>query len=246
MSVTVIAEITQKNSANFAIVSDTNVKGGFSIVADSTARDAIPTGVRKNQMWVCTASDGKVWSLGSDLTTWTEKTFGAAVTYGTSSGTACEGNDSRLTNTRVPTDATVTSAKMDPTFLAGIVQATSPYAGCSTIHDGTNWVKVGSPLAVHASNLDVTFTPHASSKVVLMVTAQAASTTKYVTVDHTNYVLNEGISVMFPVPSTGVAWGIKNLAGTVIYTGPTSGYSHNVDLLYDGVSFIIAGLRRVY
>lgn len=35
-----------------------------------------------------------------------------AVTYGTAAGTAAQGNDSRLTNTRTPTDNTVTTAKI--------------------------------------------------------------------------------------------------------------------------------------
>jgi hypothetical protein len=35
-----------------------------------------------------------------------------SVTYGTSSGTACEGNDTRLSDTRTPTDGTVSTAKI--------------------------------------------------------------------------------------------------------------------------------------
>ena len=36
----------------------------------------------------------------------------ASVTYGTTSGTACQGNDSRLSDTRTPTDGSVTTAKL--------------------------------------------------------------------------------------------------------------------------------------
>lgn len=45
---------------------------------------------------------------GGDLTT--DRTL--AVAYGTASGTAAQGNDTRLSDTRTPTDGTVTNAKI--------------------------------------------------------------------------------------------------------------------------------------
>lgn len=55
-----------------------------------------------------TVTAGTGLSGGGDLTA--NRTL--AVTYGTTAGTAAQGNDSRLSDTRTPTDNTVTSAKI--------------------------------------------------------------------------------------------------------------------------------------
>lgn len=79
-----------------------------------------------------TALDGKVGtgrkvSAGTGLTGGGDLTADRtiAVSYGTTSGTACQGNDSRLSDTRTPTDGSVTSAKLDSTLTTAIGKANS-------------------------------------------------------------------------------------------------------------------------
>jgi len=52
------------------VTDDGDVRGGVHIVADTTARDAIPAAMRKQGM-VARLYDGSEYSLGADLTTWT-------------------------------------------------------------------------------------------------------------------------------------------------------------------------------
>jgi len=52
------------------VTDDGDVRGGVHIVADTTARDAIPVAMRKQGM-VAHLFDGSEYQLGSDLTTWT-------------------------------------------------------------------------------------------------------------------------------------------------------------------------------
>ena len=63
-----------------------------------------------------------------------------SVTYGTTSGTACQGNDSRLSDTRTPTDGSVTTAKIanDAVTYAKIqnVSATDRLLGRSSAGSG--------------------------------------------------------------------------------------------------------------
>lgn len=73
MAIRVIDTIKPKNDADFAIVEDINLKGGLSVVANATARDAITTNHRKAGMIVVTQDDAKVWQLDAGLTTWTER-----------------------------------------------------------------------------------------------------------------------------------------------------------------------------
>lgn len=61
----------------FPILEDTHLKGGFRVVADATARDAIDTNARVEGMVVRTVDDNKLWSLGAGLTNsdWTLASF---------------------------------------------------------------------------------------------------------------------------------------------------------------------------
>lgn len=65
----------------------------------NTVRDSIPI--------ITTAAEG----LLDDLSVSAMRTT-LGVAYGTTSGTVCQGNDSRLSDTRTPTDNSVTQAKM--------------------------------------------------------------------------------------------------------------------------------------
>ena len=76
MGVPVTSEITPYGGGAFATHDEQFGKGGFRSVADVTARNALPAGRRAAGMWVKTLSDGLLFSLGADLTTWTQVAFG--------------------------------------------------------------------------------------------------------------------------------------------------------------------------
>ena len=61
-----------------------------------------------------------------------------SVTYGTTSGTACQGNDSRLSDTRTPTDGSVTDAKIDP---AGLSTSSLNWAAIAEWQPSTAYAK---------------------------------------------------------------------------------------------------------
>lgn len=54
------------------LVEDIYFKGGFRVVADAIARDAIKAQAKKVGMLVLTALDGKIWQLQEDKISWVE------------------------------------------------------------------------------------------------------------------------------------------------------------------------------
>ena len=86
-------------------------KGGYRSVADTTERDAIPSPRREAGMLVLTLSDGKMWKLASDLTTWSEFSIGASSQVSGLATVATSGNYSDLTNKpTIPAATTSASA----------------------------------------------------------------------------------------------------------------------------------------
>lgn len=71
MPITVISNIVPANNLKFPIIEDIHLKGGLRVVANSTERDNIDSAARKVGMYVVTVSDGLIWSLDSNLTSWT-------------------------------------------------------------------------------------------------------------------------------------------------------------------------------
>lgn len=70
MPVQVASFIIPKNGAQWYLVEDRFVKGGFQTVPTSNDRDAIPSDNRKEGMLVWVQSDHSLWQLTYDLTTW--------------------------------------------------------------------------------------------------------------------------------------------------------------------------------
>lgn len=60
------------NGNSWFLLEDKYVKGGYQVVADTLARDAILSSNRKAGMLVYTQADGKTWRLNADLLTWAE------------------------------------------------------------------------------------------------------------------------------------------------------------------------------
>lgn len=52
------------------VVEDIQFRGGYRVVSDTTARDAIESGSRKAGMLVYTQAEGRAWVLSSDLLSW--------------------------------------------------------------------------------------------------------------------------------------------------------------------------------
>jgi hypothetical protein len=82
MPVTVIDRIVPKNNGAFPVVGDEHFLGGFRIVADAAARDAIPSQRRTVGMWVKTRDDLKMWTLvgGTGNANWQEVIFATGET----------------------------------------------------------------------------------------------------------------------------------------------------------------------
>lgn len=68
MPIFLIDKIKQKNALTFALLDDTDLDGGFRVVADATARDAVPADSRKEGMCVYSQSESTLWHLKSGLT----------------------------------------------------------------------------------------------------------------------------------------------------------------------------------
>ena len=71
MSIPLIAEIVPKNNGQFALLDDTNIRGGFRIIDNLTILHAIPSDKRKQGMMAFVVSEDVMYSLESDLATWT-------------------------------------------------------------------------------------------------------------------------------------------------------------------------------
>lgn len=76
MPITVSSNLIPRNGAKWHVVEDTYVKGGFRVVANAAARDAIYTDATakltlKTGMLLVTADDGRVWQY-SGAGVWTE------------------------------------------------------------------------------------------------------------------------------------------------------------------------------
>lgn len=61
-----------------------------------------------------------------------------SVTWGTTSGTSCQGNDSRLSDTRTPTDGSVTDAKIAS---GGLATASLNWAAIASWAPSTSYAK---------------------------------------------------------------------------------------------------------
>lgn len=82
MPIFLIDTLKAKNSGTFALVEDSDLKGGFRAVADTAARDAIPAAKRSSGMLVYTVADAAFWVLGAGLGNgdWSAASFGSVTT----------------------------------------------------------------------------------------------------------------------------------------------------------------------
>lgn len=101
-------------------------KGGYRSVADIAERDAIPQLRREAGMLVCVLTDGKVWRLGDNLTTWAEFKSGA------SSWDELSGKPSTFT----PSSHTHTTSQITD-FASAVAAASQATSDASLLTSGT-------------------------------------------------------------------------------------------------------------
>ena len=70
MPIYVASNFLPKSLGPFPLIEDTYQLGGFRVVSATADRDAIPTLRRKEGMMVFVRSDGRLYQLAADLTTW--------------------------------------------------------------------------------------------------------------------------------------------------------------------------------
>lgn len=74
MPIPLISEIIPKNNGDFALLDDSNIRGGFRVVNNLTERNAIPADRRKIGMKVFVISTDNIYTLENDLSSWTVDT----------------------------------------------------------------------------------------------------------------------------------------------------------------------------
>ena len=130
-------------------------KGGFRSVADTTERDAITSPRREAGMLVLTLSDGKVWKLASDLTTWSE--FSAGTSSASSvAWTDITGRPATFTpsaHTHQVADVSGLQTALDLKQAAGSYAAASHTHTSSQITDFSSAVAAAAPSTTNASLL---------------------------------------------------------------------------------------------
>lgn len=103
-----------KIGSTAGLVVQTGASGALSTLTAGTSGQVLKQG-SSGLEWGTAGGVGTVTSVtaGTGLTGDTITSSGTiAVTYGTTASTACEGNDARLSDTRTPTDNTVSTAKL--------------------------------------------------------------------------------------------------------------------------------------
>ena len=113
--INVIAEFKPINNGRFALMDDSVIRGGFHVVPTLFERDRIPADRRKIGMLVNVIENGTIYKLldnGTWLSSFNPYSFSTGFTvsenhtvsinFGTTSGSVCSGDDSRLSNARTP------------------------------------------------------------------------------------------------------------------------------------------------
>lgn len=163
-------------NGTFPLLDDGEQRGGFRIVTDIAARDAIPAERRKQGMLVGVQSDGKLYVLSSDLTTWVEFVSGGAGgtpvpgTIYVDATSGSDGNDGLTPATAVQTfQAALDRRRLRIKLLTDVTVTTNlifPGGGSTRIQVYSDLVDQAGPLTSAAgstnfklTNSSWTFTP---------------------------------------------------------------------------------------
>jgi hypothetical protein len=82
MGIQILSTFTRAGVGNYPLLDDMDVKGGYRVVADTTARDAIPSNIRKAGMLVYVTATSQTFRLSGDMVTWLEDGGGSSSSVG--------------------------------------------------------------------------------------------------------------------------------------------------------------------
>jgi hypothetical protein len=186
MSIKVIDELAPKGAGVFPILDDQHLRGGIHVVANATARDAIPAGHRKIGMFAVTQDDNKLWQLNVDLVTWIEFAAGGGAT-GPTGSYGCPITVSVLDVVYLSSANTVDQADADDVTkrpLVGIVIAKPTTTSATVLYygelDGFTGLTPGDTYYLSTTPGQLTATAPTASGSIQQRVGFARSTTRFV------------------------------------------------------------------
>lgn len=217
MAIFLASNIVPRNGATWPLVDDAHVKGGMRVVATIAERDAIDTMSRKAGMIVFVQADSKLYTLGTNLTSWSglnqaldsASTTVAGLMSAADKTTLNSLNTNALTGLSVNTPLVTTGGKA-PTI--SMPQATSSQDGYLKASD---WVLFNSKGSGNGTVTSVTAAAPVASTggttPVISMPAASASTSGYLTATDWNTFNNKAsssgsvsqVSATAPIVSSG-------------------------------------------
>ncbi len=146
MPIYVIDTIQQKGTAEFPLVGDEDLGGGFRVVADIAARDAILLVYRKTGMFVFTTATSQLWYWTGVGNAWIEWTSGGAAASNALTDTLVAA-ENILAGNPVAINAVGQAINSDATAGGGAAQEMYGLAAADTT--------VGNPVAITTSGVHV-------------------------------------------------------------------------------------------
>jgi hypothetical protein len=152
MPITVSSFLVPKNDGTFPLLEDKHLIGGFRVVANSAARDALDPLCKKDGMIVATADNGKWWRYDSNTSSYIEFTVSPATASASTlgvirvgSGLSIDGNGILSANAQVSDgfflDLGNVSGAVSINVASAKAQRFTPTA--NTTLTFTNWPAVG-------------------------------------------------------------------------------------------------------
>jgi hypothetical protein len=221
MPIYVAAYLQPKSAGVPYAMEDIYLRGGYQVVANTSARDSINEGAKKAGMLVYTQSDGKIWVLNPDLATWSNLSQSINSASTTVAGLMSAGdkvildnlNNNALTGLSVNTPL-VTSGGRAPTL--SMPAATSSQSGYLTSSD---WVLFNSKGSGNGTVMGITATAPliastSSTSPNISLPAASSTTSGYLT--STDWVIFNS-----KASGTGSISSITGTAPIVVSSGQT-------------------------
>jgi hypothetical protein len=82
MPIQILSTFTRIGVGNYPLILNTDQKGGFQVVTDIPARNAIQSALRQEGMFVWVNSAATLYQLAADLVTWNMVSFGGGPSVG--------------------------------------------------------------------------------------------------------------------------------------------------------------------
>jgi hypothetical protein len=81
MAIAIASFLIPKNGQSYFLLEDTYLRGGMRVSLDTTTRDALHPSTKKAGMFVWTQTEGVLWQLQADLTTYLAYSASAYYTF---------------------------------------------------------------------------------------------------------------------------------------------------------------------